>query len=879
MKKITFVFLCAIFSSFSLMGQSQSDYFITTWETTTANESITIPSNAGTYNIDWDDDGNWDATGVSGYQSHTYASAGQHKITIEATSSSFRIYFNNTGDKDKILEVNQWGTTPWASMRDSFHGCSNLNITATDAPNLSQVTDMTRAFSRCTNLTTPSLNHWDVSNVTNMNLLFSNSSPFNADISSWDVSNVTTMRQVFTFSIFNQDIGSWDVSNVTDMYSMFQGASKFNADISNWDVTSVSNMNYMFERATNFNQNIGLWNVDNVGAMTGMFLEAREFNQDIGSWNMSNKGSLYEMFRLAKNFNQDISNWNVSAATSMKFMFKGATRFNQDLGAWDIDQVTDMDDMLDNTDISTANYESILVGWGSQNVKSNVPLGALGRIYCSAASITGRQNLTNKGWVISGDVLNCQAAFFITNWETTSSNESITFPIIGGTYDIDWDNDGVFETTGVSGYQSHTFANPGTHKVIIKSDNTLRVNFNNSGDKDKIIDVIQWGDIKWSSMENAFYGCSKLEVTATDAPDLRLVTSLKRTFARCSALSPTNWNNWNIINVTNMNQTFYLASNFNASIGDWDTSNVTTMRNTISFTIFNQNIGNWKVGNVTDMYCMFQSAYAFNHDISDWDVSSVGNMNYLFHRAWRFNQPIGKWDLNAGAIQGMFLEAFDFNQDLSGWNNKMSNKTNFYEMFRGAKSFNGDVSGWNVGSASNMQFMFKGATAFNQDLGNWNVSNVTNMNGMLDNSGISRTNYENILVGWSNLTSIPQNITLGAAGRTYCSSASVTARQDLVNTNGWTIIGDANSCLRQASQNTISDAVLLYPNPVTDVLHINYNSGLLKDLHISIIDMAGRSVMNITGKKSFDVSKLKRGIYTIVVRSKTLNNSKKFIKN
>ncbi|MEQ6125282.1 BspA family leucine-rich repeat surface protein [Pseudotenacibaculum sp. MALMAid0570] len=884
MKKITLLFLCLFLTAFAAIAQSQSDYYITTWETTTSNESITIPVHTGTYNIDWDDDGNWDATNVSGYQSHIYVTPGQHKITIEATSNSFRIYFNNSGDKDKILEINQWGITPWSSMNKAYYGCSNLDILATDAPDLSGVTDMTLSFAYCSNLKTTSLNNWDVSTITNMNSLFKLSGSFNADISSWNVSNVTNMSNMFSFTVFNQDISGWDVSNVTNMYSMFQSAYYFNQDISNWDVSSVGNMNYMFHRAWKFNQPIGQWEL-NAGAIQGMFLEAYDFNQDLSGWNsyMQNKTNFYEMFRGAKNFNQDISGWNVSSATNMKFMFKDATRFNQDLGAWDIDQVTDMDDMLDNTDISTANYESILIGWGSQSVQTNVPLGALGRIYCSTASVTGRQNLTNNGWTISGDTLNCEAAFFITDWQTTTANESITFPIIGGPYDIDWDDDGIFETTGVSGFQSHTFASAGTHKVRIKSDDNLRVYFNNSGDRTKITDVSQWGDIKWSTLERAFYGCSNLEVTAKDAPDLRIVTSMYLAFSRCSTLSPTNWNNWNTINVTNMNHVFYFASAFNGIIGEWDTSNVTTMRSTFSFTTFNQYIGNWNVGNVTDMYSMFQSAYYFNHDISNWDVSSVGNMNYLFHRAWRFNQPIGKWTLNAGAIQGMFLEAFDFNQDLSGWNDDMSNKTNFYEMFRGARSFNGDISGWDVSNATNMKRMFKQATDFNQDLGSWDVSNVTNMDDMLDNTSVSTTNYENTLIGWSNLTSLQQNILFGALGRTYCSTSAIAARNTLTATNGWNIAGDALiSCSRSVlsdSTKEIPEDILLYPNPTSDILNINYNTTSVSDLQIDIIDMSGRRVMKISGKKSFNISNLKKGLYTIVIKSKTLNKSTKFIKH
>ena len=69
---------------------------------------------------------------------------------------------------------------------------------------------------------------------------------------------------------------------------------------------------------------------------------------------------------------------------------------------------------------------------------------------------------------------------------------------------------------------------------------------------------------------------------------------------------------------------FSNAKDFNQPIGNWDTSNVTTMSAMFLLaTAFNQDIGNWETQNVTTMASMFLDAGAFNQDISRWCVQKI----------------------------------------------------------------------------------------------------------------------------------------------------------------------------------------------------------------------------------------------------------------
>jgi surface protein len=428
------------------------DFFITTWRTTSANESITIPTTGGGYNytVDWGDGS--PTTVETGNATHVYDTAGDYSVSITGTFP--RIFFNNTGDKAKILSVDNWGNNPWTSMRLAFYGCNNLVISATDTPNLSGVTDMSQMFRSASSLGGGTGNwSWNTSNVTSMGSLFQSATSFNQDIGSWDVSNVTNMGGMFpnatsfnqdiggwntsnvanmfamflAATSFNQDIGSWDVSNVTNMVTMFQSANSFNQDIGGWDVSNVTNMERMFIVATSFNQDIGGWDVSNVTNMRGMFNLATSFNQDIGGWNTSNVTNMVTMFRSATSFNQDIGSWDVSNVADMGFMFFGAASFNQDIGGWNTSNVTNMDRMFRsafsfNQDIgswdvsnvadmgfmffsaglSTTNYDSLLIGWDALSLQPNVNFHGGNSTYCSAAAQAARANMiASDSWTIT----------------------------------------------------------------------------------------------------------------------------------------------------------------------------------------------------------------------------------------------------------------------------------------------------------------------------------------------------------------------------------------------------------------------------------------------------------------------------------------------
>ena len=249
-----------------------STSFILQIDTTLSNQNDVfrvLPQNSNIYTVDWGD-GNTDIS-ISGDKTHTYTTGGVYKVEISGDFPGYNMYndVSTTTPRYVITDIVQWGDSSLVSMINAFAGCMNMDISATDTPNLTSVTDMGGAFSGCSSLSNPDFSLWDVSNINNLFATFNNTPNFNGDITTWDTSSVTNMEIIFQGSVkFNQPIGGWNTSLVTNMDRAFRLASIFNQDIGLWDVSNVldvpnNGLTKMFSDATDFNQDLSGWCVSN----------------------------------------------------------------------------------------------------------------------------------------------------------------------------------------------------------------------------------------------------------------------------------------------------------------------------------------------------------------------------------------------------------------------------------------------------------------------------------------------------------------------------------------------------------------------------------------------------------------------------------------
>jgi len=185
------------------------------------------------------------------------------------------------------------------------------------------------------------------------------------------------------------------------------------------------------------------------------------------------------------------------------------------------------------------------IGWG-QGANNDIGWGSI-------------YDKSNAGETLLKSDLNIDA--FIIEVDTTKAgtpSDQFQFTGAVGDYDvIAKQNDIVVATfDNLSGAETITLPSSGVYdlEVSAKEVNGFnRIRFNNSGDKLKITDIKQWGNIVWSSFQRAFRGCSNMIITGTDVPNLNFLSELDFMFFSASIVNP-NMKNWDVSNVTKMSR-------------------------------------------------------------------------------------------------------------------------------------------------------------------------------------------------------------------------------------------------------------------------------------------------------------------------------------
>lgn len=385
---------------------------------------------------------------------------------------------------------------------------------------------------------------------------------------------------------------------------------------------------------------------------------------------------------------------------------------------------------------------------------------------------------------------------FITSWKTdnagTSTATQITIPtVISGSYScaVDWGDSNI---SNISTYNdaawTHTYSVAGTYTVRITGIFN-GIEFNNGGDKLKLLNISGFGAMRLGNTGAYFSGCTNLTITANDNLDLTGTTTLINAFANCSSIItiPT-ITSWNFSSITSLQTTFIGCSKFNQTLNGIDVSHVTTMSGTFQNCVaFNGDVTLWQPTACVTLNQIFQNCTVFNQAVGSWTTSSVTVLSSCFQGCSAFNQSLG-WDTSkATTVMSMFSTCSVYNKTITF---NLAACTNSLGMFFNCLQLNSAITLTNTNLITTMAQMFQGCTVFNQDVSAWSIAALTSATNMFTSSGFALVNYNKLLdsaTGWPSQATIQNGVAFSAGTAHYSTGNPTTGRLVLTGTHTWTI--------------------------------------------------------------------------------------------
>lgn len=335
----------------SLSRGGARDTFISQWDTTKVSagssnsDQITYPiTSTGDYHIDWGD-----GNKTTNQDTHTYAAPGVYVTKLTGQIDSFR--FNNAGDKLKISNISQWGILKLGNAGNYFHGCGNLDVTATDTPDLTDTTNLSNIWTECLKL------------------------------------------------VGNSAFDLWETENVTDFTNEFAACFLFNQSLNNRDYSSAVTMKGRLSAAIIYNQVID-WIAPNLLDTSDMLNSALVFNQLV-TLSASRPTTTARMFLNTPAYNQP-NTLNTLDTTDMDEMYSNSG-IDQNLDNIKVTSLITADKFLFGSTLSTSNWSATLVGFSAQSVLPNVPMHGGNSQYSAgiAAAARGVLVASPNFWIIT----------------------------------------------------------------------------------------------------------------------------------------------------------------------------------------------------------------------------------------------------------------------------------------------------------------------------------------------------------------------------------------------------------------------------------------------------------------------------------------------
>jgi len=226
---------------------------------------------------------------------------------------------------------------------------------------------------------------------------------------------------------------------------------------------------------------------------------------------------------------------------------------------------------------------------------------------------------------------------------TTGAAETVTIPCSNaGTFDavIDW-GDG--STSEITAYNDADLA----HEYADADDYTIRISgtfpniyFNNGGDKLKLKEVVNLGNVGWVDFYRSFSGCSNMTSFTVGNTDISAATRLQDMFNGCSGLTLLSLTGFNTSLITTMVGMFSgCAALVEIDVSGFDMTSVTTV-NGMFYSCFVADdipMDAWIIESITDMTSMMINCALLT---SRYDAILI---------AWDAQNPVDSLSPNFGA--------------------------------------------------------------------------------------------------------------------------------------------------------------------------------------------------------------------------------------
>ena len=436
----------------------------------------------------------WNGAGLS---THTYVEAGIYQVEIVGQMPIVN-FSGQESNPTTLTDIIQWGTNRWEDMAQVFRGCLGLtDISATDAPNLSNLNPPKLVWSTSGSENSPTLNVYgqldgvfrDCTNLTNINFM-----------------------------------SNWDMSKVENIYALFRMPSSNNRGVltdwsamENWDMSKIKHLS-MFNLYSMFDDTAASywkgWRFDSLESLK--YLSAVNFFTDLSTlsnWLDNNNGTLWNIQSMLSYINADldlthISNWDVSSVTHAGWFLLSASSL---------------------TSIGQTNLNG-LENWNTSNFKHINSL-------CSTPYLSDITAISN--WDFSNAV-NASFMLFGNTSLTTMNTSNWSFPnLVNANYMFK--NMRNCPSLDVSNWGMGSLQNG--REMFNTNDFNLRT----------LEGVENWDMGNVTTIESIFQNCKVLSDAEVDNWDTSNILNMRRAFFDCDQLD-VSLANWTVSQATNLSQ-------------------------------------------------------------------------------------------------------------------------------------------------------------------------------------------------------------------------------------------------------------------------------------------------------------------------------------